>query len=241
MEGNEVRDSFVLYRKQRRPIQKLNMKQRGELFTAIMDYVEDIEPAFEDEIVEMAFEFFRIQLDLDAAKYQEIIEKRSAAGKAGAAARQANVSKGKQTLAKVSKGKHNVDVNENVDEDVDENVHANEEQKPAAADIPTQEEVREYALGLGFDIDAKRFIEHYLKDGRLQINGEPVRDWRALVRSWWKQEQKSQDRKVTSAEVARKNNKFKNFDERTDDLDDEVARKYREQIAKWRQNNEDQP
>lgn len=88
--------SFVLYHDIREPLEQLTMEQRGELFTAILDYSErGTLPAFTGEL-RMAFAFIRGALDRDAAAWQEKREKRAAAGRLGGLARVANATNAKQ-------------------------------------------------------------------------------------------------------------------------------------------------
>lgn len=48
---------------------------------------------------------------------------------------------------------------------------------------PTVEEVRAYAEGIGYALDAARFCDYYAANG-WRVGGAPMRDWRAVVRNW---------------------------------------------------------
>lgn len=59
-----AKDSFVLYKSFFKPISKLSDKQLGRLFRAIYTYQIDGEATVEEDI-EMAFEFFKNQFEID--------------------------------------------------------------------------------------------------------------------------------------------------------------------------------
>lgn len=79
------KDSFVLYNDIRAPIEQLTMEERGELFTAILDYTEFGElPRFgSNKVLAIAFSFVQAALDRDAEKWEKKRAARSEAGKKG--------------------------------------------------------------------------------------------------------------------------------------------------------------
>jgi hypothetical protein len=65
-----IKDSFILYKSFYAPVRNLSDKQLGRLFRALFNY--QIEGSTQvDADLEMAFGFFRNQMDLDEAKYQD--------------------------------------------------------------------------------------------------------------------------------------------------------------------------
>ncbi len=97
------KNSFVLYTKYLKQIQRLNMEQRGELFTAILCYASGEELPELDSAVDMAFSFIQDQMDKDLATYMEKCEKRREAGKLGGRPKANGLSK-KQEKAKKANG-----------------------------------------------------------------------------------------------------------------------------------------
>lgn len=93
-----MKDSFVLYTKYEKRIQRLTMEQRGVLFTSILLYEAGSELPEMDDAVAMAFDFIREDLDENRAKYEEICRKRKEAGSRKPSQEQANDSKSKQML-----------------------------------------------------------------------------------------------------------------------------------------------
>ena len=100
------KDSFILYDEYSAHIELLSMEQRGVLLTAIFAYRNGEEPPEMDNAVAMAFSFIKSQLSRDNERYDEIVKKRSEAGKMGGRprkqtkAKKANVFLEKQTKAK---------------------------------------------------------------------------------------------------------------------------------------------
>lgn len=53
---------------------------------------------------------------------------------------------------------------------------------------PTVEEVQEYCRERGNKVDAQRFVDFYTANGWHQGRGKPIKDWRAAVRTWEREE-----------------------------------------------------
>lgn len=88
----KMKESFILYTSQYSAIEKLSKTAKGELLDALYRYAMDgKQPAFSSQTTEMAFNFIRIRIDENNAKYQSICEKRKAAGRKGGRPRKYNV------------------------------------------------------------------------------------------------------------------------------------------------------
>lgn len=77
-----MKDSFLIYKSFYKPISKLSDKQLGRLFRAIFKYQLGEEVTVEEDI-EMAFEFFKNQFEIDELKYQGIVERNRNNGRKG--------------------------------------------------------------------------------------------------------------------------------------------------------------
>ncbi len=75
--------SFVLHTEYREQVMRLDMEQRGKLFTAILACAagEDIPEL--DPLTDMAFSFISAQIERDMVKWSQTREKRAAAGQKG--------------------------------------------------------------------------------------------------------------------------------------------------------------
>lgn len=85
MEGKK---SFILYTDMIHTVKKLSVGQRADLFMAILEYVNDLNPDVKDPIIDLVFEPIKFQLKRDLKKWEELKSKRSQAGKASANKRQ---------------------------------------------------------------------------------------------------------------------------------------------------------
>ena len=125
-----MKNSFILYTDYLAQIELLSMEQRGELFTAIMNYASEKELPELDGMVTMAFSFIKSQLDRDKERYDSIVESRKESGKKGGRPPKAKASSEIKEKAKKAKGfsekqtkakkPDNEDVNDNEDVDVNE-------------------------------------------------------------------------------------------------------------------------
>ncbi len=96
--------SFVLYHEIREPLDQLSMSDRGELFTALLNYSEFSElPTFQKGTgLAVAFSFIKNSIDRNTEQWQDACEKRAEAGRKGGLAR---AQKAKQNVAPLSNAK----------------------------------------------------------------------------------------------------------------------------------------
>ena len=84
-------DSFILYTSQYPAIKSLSKPAKGELLEALYQYALTGEiPHFSLAETEMAFNFIRIRIDENNAKYMSVSEKRREAGRKGGRPRKVN-------------------------------------------------------------------------------------------------------------------------------------------------------
>ena len=93
------KNSFILYTEIWPAIQKLDMEQRGKLFTAIMKHALCEDPEKLDILTDVIFTFIASQMDRDSEKYQEVCARRAEYGRRG------GLATAKQKQAKASKTK----------------------------------------------------------------------------------------------------------------------------------------
>ena len=104
--GDNRKDSFVLYTKYLTQVEKLDIEQRGILFTAILRYAAGESIPKMDSVTEMLWSIIEDQLQIDFEKYQKTCNARKEAGSRGGKARskqneanQANANFAKQSQA----------------------------------------------------------------------------------------------------------------------------------------------
>lgn len=93
------KNSFIIYTEIWPAIQKLDMEQRGKLFTAIMKHALGEEPEKLDILTDVIFAFIASQMDRAEEKYQEVCRRRAEYGRKGGLAK---ASKSKQKMANVA-------------------------------------------------------------------------------------------------------------------------------------------
>ena len=79
-----MKDGFVIYKSFYKPISRLSDRQLGRLFRAIFLYQLG-EVVTVEEDIEMAFEFFKNQFEIDESKYRGIVERNRSNGRKGGA------------------------------------------------------------------------------------------------------------------------------------------------------------
>ena len=189
-----MKESIVIYARQRTALKRLTDAQRGVLFDALLTYAGGEEPTFTDGMVMIAFDFFRTQIDIDRAKYDEVCEKRREAGRNGGLAKKANATKCYQMLSNESKTKHN---NENVNDN--ENVNINDNDSVLEATMlptrtrerfvkPTIEEITAYVAEKGYTFNPQAFFDYYEANG-WRVGKNPMKKWKAACANWQRMEQ----------------------------------------------------
>jgi hypothetical protein len=57
---------------------------------------------------------------------------------------------------------------------------------------PAREEVENYARQIDFHVDPEKFIDYYAVRGWKLKDGSPLKDWKAALRNWKKNQKKNQ-------------------------------------------------
>lgn len=218
----EKKNSFVMYTDYMEQISMLKREQRGDLFTAIMAYADNSELPDMDDVTRMAFCFIRSQMDRDKNKYLDTIEKRREAGKQGGRpkasgfddkAKKANGFSDNQTEAKKPDN-----VNDNVNVNDIKKKGTNVPKENARFEPPTVENVIGYCHEKGYkNVDADRFVDFYASKGWF-VGKNKMKDWKAAVRNWERQETEGKSKPVMRTGEKQKN-QFHQFPQREVDYD----------------------
>jgi hypothetical protein len=65
---------------------------------------------------------------------------------------------------------------------------------------PTPEEVKTYAMSIGYDLDGEKFCDYNQMKGWM-VGKTPMKDWRAAVRTWKRKEEDSLKASTTVTRV----------------------------------------
>ena len=176
--------SFLIYTESLSVLDELNKEQIADLFLAIKDYQNGVEPKLSG-LMKAVFLPFKNYFDENAEKYEKVCEKRRNAGSLGG---KANASKSKQMLANASKSKQmRYESDSESDSDVSNETEKKEifKEKKGRFIKPSVEEVSAYCRERGNAVDPEEFFDFYESKG-WRIGKEQMRDWKAAVRTWEK-------------------------------------------------------
>ena len=204
-----MKNSFILYTEQKAVIDKLTDEQAGKLIKAI--YAHETGEEMElDAILDLVITPFLTVLEKDKEKYEEKCEKRAQAGAKGGKQRVANQANAKQTQANQANAtfaKQNqanqADNDNEYDNDNDfkkENIKRKSTTQAKAFVKPTHEEVKAYCVERKNNVDPDNFIDFYESKGWL-IGKNPMKDWKASVRTWEKSSGKSPPNKPSNVYI----------------------------------------
>ena len=142
------------------------------------------------------------QEDRFRASYEEQASILSERGKAGAKARWSNAKNAKACLSITSNAK-NGNTETNTETETNTLPPNGGKGKWARFSPPSLAEVTDYCRERGNGVDPERFVDFYAAKGWKGGN-QPMKDWRAAVRTWEKREERSpqKPRRKSFAEIA---------------------------------------
>ena len=165
---------------------ELTDAEKGRLIGAMLAYARG-EPYQLPGNERFVFPAFKIQIDRDAAAYEEISEKRKLAGAKGGRQKQANASICYQEQANSNKSSQDKDKDQDKDQDKEGGYNAREgTHMEPGWNPPTPEEVRqymdEYASGRALHVDTARASERFCNYHAGK--GWTVQHWQPFAASW---------------------------------------------------------
>jgi hypothetical protein len=189
-------NSFILYVETAQHVELLSDEDAGRLFKAIFAYAKDgTQPTDLPPAAAMAFSFIRAYIDANSEKWAQTREKRSAAGRKGAAvtngkpaAKSANAEFAESESGQQQQPAAKSAVSESASASASgsEFVSRNRADTPPARSrfvAPSVEEIRAYCLEHHIDLDAATFVDYYTAKG-WRIGNSPMKDWKAAARTW---------------------------------------------------------
>ena len=171
---------------------ELDNGARGRLFLAILEYINGIETVHLTGAERIAFLSIKGQIDRDEASLEAVSQARSEAGKKGAKKRWEQAEEMANAIfANGKDGKHG----NNKDEDKDKDKDKDNIERGAVPRFsrPSLEDVAAYCRERGNGVDPQRFIDYYTANG-WRVGKQPMKDWRAAIRTWEGREKKSASR-----------------------------------------------
>lgn len=200
-----TRDSMVFYRSFFEAVEDLPPEDFKQAVTAIMRYALDGTADDVKGVAKSILIMARPQIDKNNKRYEN--------GTRGGRKPNDN-----QTITKAEPKcigpKPNVNVNDNDNvNDIKENTLKSVKEKRFAP--PTPENVSEYCREMGYThVDANKFVDTFSAKGwRVGKTNTPMKDWKAAVRNWERQEKEWREEKAAKTQD-KSSNRFKNFTER---------------------------
>ena len=183
------------------------MEQRGQLFTAMLDYAESGSvPDFADPLLRLAWGFVVPSLDADNDRYQAVCGSGKYAKYCGDVKKQGippltfdewREAGSPSARDWISRQRSSTTVNDrqppsnarqraapiSVSISDSDSIPVSGSVSGAVAPPPTLQEVTGYCQEAGLKIDTQRFYDHYTAVGWM-VGKSPVADWKALCRRW---------------------------------------------------------
>lgn len=166
--------------------QDLTAEEKGNLIDAVVSYASGRE--YEHLLCgacKIAFRFLKGQVDRNAAISD--VRRQARQGKTQQAI--SNDNKTQQTATNLPKEKDK-EKEKDKDKDKKKEVAALRRFTP-----PTVDEVRAYCTERGNGVDPERFVDFYASKG-WRVGNQPMRDWKAAVRTWEKSERHADSKKA---------------------------------------------
>lgn len=147
--------------------EELSDEKSGVLIKIIFEYAKTGKVDIQDEVLRVAFATIKADIDKEREKKEHISRVRSEAGRKGGI----NSGKSRSMISAA-------------------------DEKPGRQTVkrfkePTVSEVSQYINEKGYKVDAEKFILYYQSNGwTIGKSGKPMRDWKAAVTLWQKNEKK---------------------------------------------------
>ena len=168
-----ARKFLCVYYDQEEAWTQLGDGEAGRLLKALIAYAKRGEEPALTGAERSAWAFLKVQVDANNDSYDAKVSKCREAGKASAAKRQ-QMSTDVNERQRVSTNKNN---NKN------KNKNNNDIGSSGRFAPPTLEEVRAYCQERMNTVDPERFVDYYTSNG-WKVGKNPMKDWKAAVRSW---------------------------------------------------------
>lgn len=196
--------SFPVYLDYSKAVTKLSDAEAGQLFKALLEYADSgQEPQLEGSLYAV-FAIMQNQLDRDTEKYAQKCERlRQNGAKGGRPVRgkEPNGNQGKPNgySTKPKKPETDTETVTDIDTVTDSKIGRKADKPPSRHRFtpPTVEEVRAYCMEKGYTVDPQRFVDYYTANG-WRVGKNPMKDWKAAVRTWISNDQQRGNVRSTS-------------------------------------------
>ena len=187
---------FYMYSAWERPMSKLTDEQLGKFLRIYyqMQLTGDTDVDSEDPMVDMMLEVVREQVTFDVRSYERKCEANKENGEKGG--RPAKPEEPNKTQLNPTKpNSRDSDSDTEIDSEIEPEIGIDSERLRSGESKkrfrpPTVEEVEAYCFERNNKVDAERFVDFYASNG-WRVGKNPMKDWKAAVRTWEKREDNS--------------------------------------------------
>ena len=183
----EERDNFLFYRSFYDATSDLGDDDRLKVYDCICEYAFKGKEPTGNGLVKTVFLLIKPLLD---ESYKRYISKVKNGSKGGAPKGNANAKKTTEKQPKTTENNQDNNINNNIN-NINNNINKNifigdkSPTKTTKFSPPTVGEVKAYCLERQNGIDAERFVDYYTAHG-WQVGKSKMKDWKAAVRTWEK-------------------------------------------------------
>ena len=191
-----AREYFCAYHSYLKSIRNLSDGECGRLFKALLSY------SAGDKLINLqgregiAFDFITEQIDRDNEAYEAKCAKNRLNGE------RANGTERPRTVPNATQGKE-----EGKGKEKEEIIPPYNPPKGKRFKPPSVEEVKAYCLERKNGLDAQAFCDFYASKG-WKVGKEPMKDWKAAVRTWDNRRKGESPKKETSFDMELINKRF---------------------------------
>lgn len=197
---NKIR-SVLVFSDWQTLFQNLSDEQAGQLIKAMCFYNKGEEYTPSDPTVTAMFSMVKEGMDHNSDHYDKVCQRRAEAGKKGADKRwKDGKSHSENGKCHSEDGKTCKTLTESESVTLTETLTESESVIPPSEESksrtrkrfrpPTVEEVEAYCFERNNKVDAERFVDFYASNG-WRVGKNPMKDWKAAVRTWEKREDNS--------------------------------------------------
>ena len=180
-----MRNSIVIYSSWGKLMTGLSSNTAGALMQRICKYsFEGDDTPSDNETVEAMFAMIKDKLDDDAAKYAEVVNKRSEGGKKGMASRWGNTVITNDNTVITNDNTPITQITDTVSDTDTVSVSDKDKKKRARFTPPTLEEVEAYCKERNSPVSPKDFFDYFDTGHWIDSKGEPVRNWKQKIITW---------------------------------------------------------
>lgn len=177
--------------------EELNDIEKGRLLLAMLRYAAEGQKPDLRGNERFCFPGFKKDIDRDIASYASKVEN----GNKGGRPAKNKPNETENNLTKPNETENNLNLkNKNEEEEQEEDRRTKSKVKALSRFTPpAQEEVSAYCRERGNQVDAQRFVDFYAAKG-WKVGNQPMKDWKAAVRTWEQRDGKPGSSKTVSAQ-----------------------------------------